>query len=118
MQEQIAKGKVVHKEGKYFLDVAGKMEVIPVGLLGDEEVLKKLAGQEVEIFYTIPKKTVVGIQNTLNHITHVCNIPRIDYIGTGITNPSSEMMRKVADKLLKQGDITKEVHDKMLQGIG
>ena len=117
MQEKATKGKLVHKEGKYFLDVAGKMEELPVGLLSDEKFLKEQAGQEVEIFYATPRPFVVAINPFRIPRIILCNIPAVKYFGN-ITTPSAETTRTVAAKLLKEGIITQEVHDKIQQGIG
>jgi hypothetical protein len=119
MEEKVVKGKVVLKEGKYFLDVAGKMEELPVGLLADEKVLKEQVGQEVEVFYSIPKPAVVAIKPSgIKRVPILCNIPQWEWVGGIITQPSAEMTRAVATKLLKEGVITQGVYDKMQQGIG
>ena len=48
----------------------------------------------------------------------LCNIPAWEWVTNIITQPSAEMIRAVADKLLKEGTITQEVHGAMVQGLG
>ncbi len=119
MTEKAVKGKVIHKEGKYFLDVAGKMEELPVGLLTDEEFLKEQVGQEVEVFYTIPKSFVAAIKPVGRPGIMLCNAPA-EFLRGGkfVTKPSAAVTLKVAAKLLQEGFITKEVHDKIQKGLG
>jgi hypothetical protein len=118
MEEKVTKGKVGYKEGKYFLDVAGKMEELPVGLLVDEKFLKEQVGQEVEVLYSTPRPAVVAIKSLRIPRIILCNIPAWEWVAGIITQPSAEMTRVVATKLLKEGVITQGVYDKMQQGIG
>ena len=119
MEGKVVKGKVVHKEGKYFLEVAGKMEELPVGLLTDEGFLKEQAGQEVEVYYTIPKSFVAAIKPIGIPGIITCNliftIPGGD---TFITNPTAAMTHKAATKLFKDGFITQAVFEKIQQSKG
>jgi hypothetical protein len=118
MPEKVTKGKVVHKEGKYFLDVAGKMEALPIGLLTDEGFLKEQVGKEVEVFYTIPKPFVAAIKPIGIPGIILCNIPAVDFLRgeTFITQPTAAMTLKVATALLKEGFITQGVFDKIQEG--
>jgi hypothetical protein len=119
MAEKAAKGKVIHKEGKYFLEVAGKMEELPVGLLSDEEFLKEQVGQEVEVFYTIPKSFVAAIKPVGKPGIMLCNAPAEFLRGSKfVTKPTPAITLKVAANLLKEGFITKEVHDKIQKSLG
>lgn len=117
MSGQVVKGKVLHKDGKYLLEVAGKMEELPAGLLADEESLKNLAGQEVEVFYTAPKSFVAAIKPIKGKGIMTCNMPAEILRGqTFITNPTPAMVDKVATKLLDEGLITREMFNKIRQG--
>ncbi len=109
MERQVVKGRVGHKEGKYFLEVAGKKEEMPVGLLTDEGFLKEVVGKEVEVFYSTPKPFVVAIKWDARP-------PIICYfvIDTVLTQPSAELTRSVATKLLTGGFITQEVFNKII----
>ena len=119
MEEKVVKGKVVHKEGKYFLDVAGKMEELPVGLLTDEGFLKEQAGQEVEVYYTIPKAFVAAIKPIGGTGIMLCNAPAEFLLGDMfITKPTAAMTHKAATKLFKDGFITQAVFEKIQQSKG
>ncbi len=117
-EKKAVKGKVIHKEGKYFLDVAGKTEELPVGLLADEKFLKEQVGQEVEVLYSIPKPHVVALKTIRIPRIILCNIPAPEWLGNIITHPSSEMTVSVATRLLKEGFITQEVFEKIQQAKG
>ena len=82
---KVTKGKVVHKEGKYFLDVAGKLEELPVGLPAGEKLLKEQVGQEVEVFYSIPKPAVVALKPINLRKIIYCNIPVWGWAGGKLT---------------------------------
>jgi hypothetical protein len=118
MEKQVVTGKVVHREGKYFLDVAGKMEELPVGILTDEEFLKEQVGQEVEVFYTVPKSFVAAIKPLGKREIMVCNAPA-EFLRSAahIIKPDAAITLKVAAKLFKEGFITQEVHDKIQQTL-
>lgn len=119
MKEEVVKGKVVHKEGRYFLDVAGKMEEIPIGLLADEGDLKELAGKDVEVFYATPKPVVVAIgRRVIKKVPILCNIPATDLIGSLVTKPSLEMIRTVTANLIKAKVITNKIGGLILKDLG
>jgi len=114
--EQKVTGKIVHKEGKYLLDVAGKVEALPVGLLTDRKFLDEHVGKDVEVLYSIPSSYVVAIKPVKPIIKGpigLCNIPRPEFLGftTLVTQPSIAVARNIATALLKGGQITQEVHD-------
>jgi hypothetical protein len=118
MQEKASKGKVIHREGKYFLEVAGKMEELPVGLLTDEEFLKEQVGHEVEVFYTLPKSFVAAIKPVGRPGIMLCNAPAEFLRGAKfITKPSAAVTARVAANLLEEEFITKEVYEKIRQSL-
>jgi hypothetical protein len=51
MKEAIAKGKVISEKGKYYLEVEGERQELPMGMGIDEAQLGELASQEVEVLY-------------------------------------------------------------------
>lgn len=118
MEEKVTKGKIVHKEGKFFLDVAGKMEALPTGLLADEAFLKEQVGKEVEVFFTIPKSFVAAIRPIGRPVIITCNIPAWEFLRgeTFVTQPTAAMTSNVATALLKGGFITQEVFNTITQG--
>ena len=118
MEEKVTRGKIVHKEGKFFLDVAGKMEALPTGLLADEAFLKEQVGKEVEVFLTIPKSFVAAIRPVGRPVIITCNIPAPEFLQgeTFVTQPTAAMTRNVATALLKGGFITQEVFNTITQG--
>lgn len=121
MEEKVVKGKVVYKEGKYMLEVAGELKALPVGLLADEGFLKEQVGHEVEVFYSLPKSFVVVIKPIGRPGMITCNIPAPEFLAgsnTFITQPTPAMTLKVATALLKEGYITQAVYEKIVQSKG
>lgn len=114
MPEKVTTGKIVQKEGKYFLDVAGKLDALPTGVLADPAFLKEQAGKEFEVVYSVPKSFVVALKPVGGRPPIItCNIPAWEFLqsGTFVTQPTAEMTRNVATALLKGGFITQEVFD-------
>jgi len=115
--EKKVTGQIVHKDGKYLLNVAGKVETLPVGLLTDKKFLDEHVGKEVEVLYSIPTSFVVAIKATRPPVIKgpigLCNVPRPDFLkGEGfVTQPSEAVARNLATALLKEGIITQDVHD-------
>ncbi len=60
MKEETRVGTVSFEEGKYFLEVEGKREELPVGIVAEAK-LKELVGREVEVLYTEPRRFVAGL---------------------------------------------------------
>ena len=119
MEEKVVKGKVLHKEGKFFLEVGGKTEELPVGLLADEGFLKELVGQEVEVLYSTPKPFVLAFKPIRGPGIITCNLVAEILRGeTLITHPTAEMAQGVATKLFKGGFITQKVYDTIQKSKG
>ena len=118
MEHTVAKGKIVHKEGKYFLDVAGKMEDLPVGLMADKKFLSEQVGQELEVYYSIPTSFVVAVKQLGKRPIILCNVPRPDFLRgiTVVTQPSVAVTMNVADYLLQEKVITPETHKMIVSG--
>lgn len=111
MKEEVVKGKLVHKEGKYFLDVAGKMEEIPDGVLAEKGDLKKMVGQEVEVFYSIPKPYVVALRGLDKRRIIICNLPRREFLGPILNTPDDNMMQTALTNLHLRGDLTTQQYE-------
>lgn len=118
MAENVTKGKLVYKEGKYFLDVAGRTEALPTGLLTDETFLREQVGKELEVFFTIPKPFVAAMKPFGKPVIILCNIPAVELLRgeTFVTQPTAAMTTNVATALLKGGFITQEVFNTITQG--
>jgi hypothetical protein len=118
MEEKVTKGKIVYKDGKYFLEAAGRTEPLPTGLLTDEAFLKEQVGKELEVFFTIPKPFVAALRGIGRPVIILCNIPAVEFLRgeTFITQPTAAMTRNVATALLKGGFITQEVFNTIQQG--
>ena len=109
MAGSVVSGKVVSKEGKFFLEAAGKMHEIPAGAM--ETKLKELVGQEVEVFLSEPQTFVVGFKPK-PWCYYTCYIAPPDWRIPFLV-PEKEAIKKLADQFLKQGVITREVHGKI-----
>ena len=115
-------GTVVHTEGKYFLEVGverAKKEKLPLGSMLDEAHLKELVGKDVEVLYSNPMPSIVGVLTKLPHCYFIlCYYPPAPWkemIGTVVPLVDKGVRTQVADKLLKEGAISEEVHGKIVQ---
>jgi hypothetical protein len=118
MPELHKKGKVILRDGKYFLVTPGKEEQIGPGAQIDPAQLKTLAGQEVELVYSEPASFVVGliapVSATLHHPIHItCYIPAV--LNIGQINEASRAT--LAKQLLNEGVLSKENYER-LTGAG
>jgi hypothetical protein len=110
---------MVYKDGKYFVEMEGRDEELPVGVLVDEAQFKELVGQQVEVLYSEPTRFVVGV---------VARVPRIRcyyilcyypadiwgrYVGPAIPELGENVRIKLADRFLEEGLISREVHEKL-----
>lgn len=125
MEEKQSKGNigtVVRDKEKYFLEMIvgrDKKERLPLGSMLDEAQLKELVGKDVEILYSDPKPSVVGILTKMQRCYFIlCYYPPApwrDTIGTVVPLVDKGVRTQVADKLLNEGVISKEVHGKIVQ---
>ncbi len=121
MEEKRLKGKIVLKDNKYFLDVAGKQEEIPVGILTDEGQLKGLVGEEVEVLFTVPKPFPVVIKPTKTKPPRcfiiVCYIPpevlRKDFLAPVILDKAQAII--LGKKFVKAKILTQEQLDTIVE---
>jgi hypothetical protein len=118
MPELSKKGKVVLREGKYFLEAPGNVEQIQIAAAIDPAQLKELVGQEVEILYSEPKVFAVGLVGTrpvagVRPPRIICYIPAVTDIGV----IAEEARLAFADQLLKEGVLSKENYER-LTGVG
>jgi len=118
MKKETRTGTVVFEEGKYFLEVEGRREELLAGLVADEEQLRKLVGEEVEVLYSEPKRFVVGlVSRKIGPILcyvwppwPVCYYP-VPWILRGV---EKEVRVNLAKRFLKEGLISEEVYDKLI----
>jgi hypothetical protein len=120
MTEKVATGKILQKEGKYFLDVGGKQEELPLGFLTDRKFLNEQAGKEVEVIYTIPKSFVAAIRFPGRPPIVTCNMIAGPFLRgeTVVTQPSPAVTHNVATALLEGGFISREVFEKLVANPG
>lgn len=118
MQRQSKVGKVIEKQGEFFLETEGK-PALALSPIVDEAQLKEMVGKDVEILYTDPKPSIVGIKTSLGHRCYfiLCYVP-IDIFGKvddRVTIPVLEASARVriAEKLLKAGTIDQATFERM-----
>jgi hypothetical protein len=73
MDKNMSVGKIAFEKNRFFLEVEGKREEIPVAA-GDEGRLKEMVGQEVQVLYSEPKRAVVGLVG-VERIPFFCYVP-------------------------------------------
>ena len=125
MAENIRKGKLIQKGGKYSVVEAGRGKAIPIELTAGQAELEKLVGTEVEILYSTPKPVVIGllpkIPPDFPHWCYfiLCYYPPEPWWRTkfgDMTPVINETWRvEIADRLLKEGAIDREIHAKLTQ---
>ncbi|MGD8969756.1 MAG: hypothetical protein PVI07_19800 [Anaerolineae bacterium] len=120
MKEEERTGTVVLEEGKYFLEVAGERQELPPGFAAEEQ-LKELAGREVGVLYSEPKRFVVGlVDRRLGPIICYLPIPPIPPIPCYIPPPwvfrgiEKQVRINLADRFLEEGYISEEVYEKLI----
>ena len=122
MSEEIKSGLLAHKDGKYVVQVEGQPEAIEVtvGLLENEERLRSLVGQHVDLLYSNPKPQLVGLmpKKAISHCYFIlCYVPIPDLL-KGYKFPVTPVVdvtvrKELATKLFKEGTISQEVFNKM-----
>ncbi len=119
MEEETRIGKMVYREGKYFVEMEGRDEELPVGILADEAQFKELMGQQVEVLYSEPVRFVVGVKAKVPRVRCyyiLCYYPRDFWdrrFGSVIPELKENVRIKLADRFLEEGIISQEVHDKL-----
>jgi hypothetical protein len=118
MPELSKKGKVVLREGKYFLEAPESEEQISIAASIDPSQLKELVGQEVEILYSEPKVFAVGLVGTrvlagVRPPRIICYIPAVTDIGV----IAEDARLAFAEQLLNEGVLSKENYER-LTGTG
>jgi hypothetical protein len=86
MSELPKTGKVILRDGKYFLATPGKEQQIGPEAQIDPAQLKALVGQEVELVYSEPVPFVAGLISSvsstlLKPYRFPCYIPNVLYLG-------------------------------------
>jgi hypothetical protein len=111
-------GKVAFREGQYYLETEGKMQVIPVGPHVDSASLKALVGQQVELIYSEPRSFVVGlvaVSPTIKFRRILCYIPAPIDLG-GLVE--EEIRAGLAKQFLNDGVLSKANFEKLGSAAG
>lgn len=130
MGEEIRMGTIRMEQGKFFLEVEGKQQELPPWIMADEKQLEGLVGKKVEVLYSEPVRQVVGLAVN-RHVYIVCYlvIPPSELYRTPIVKPhppicyippewliqgiEDKVRANIANRLLKEGIIGKEIHGKL-----
>jgi hypothetical protein len=115
MTEKPVVGKVVAKNGKYFLEAERTLHELPAGLLVDETHLKDLVGHEVEVMLSEPQRFVVAILPKRPRIPITCYIPFPWWRNAEIVIDKVAGVR-LAKRFLEEGVINKGVYEKITKG--
>jgi hypothetical protein len=111
-------GKVAFREGQYYLETEGKLQVIPVGPHVDSASLKALVGQQVEVVYSEPRSFVVGlvaVSPTIKRPPILCYIPAPIDLG-GLVQ--EEIRAGLAKQFLDDGVLSKANFEKLGAAAG
>ncbi len=134
-------GKVIAAEGKYFLEVGGERTEVPAAALGGEATARELSGADVEVLLSEPVRQVIALLPKLPHRPPIlCYLPPPDlwrrfreiamtpvqaaqfelhpplcYIPAEwmVKGIDERVRQTVAARLLKEGIISRAVHDKL-----
>lgn len=108
-------GTLLLKEGNLFVEIGGKLELLPVAH-GEIEHLKPLIGKKVEVILSEPKRFIAGV--ILAEESHLakrpprilCYVPAPDYFKAVI----EERARiEIAKQMLESGLLSKEAFNKI-----
>lgn len=111
-------GTIVMEGEKYFIDVAGQREELPVVVVGDEAELKEMVGTQVEVLYSEPTRFIVGLKPP-RRPPWLCYLPRppwLCYLPPPWVFRGFEQQVRVnlAKQFLEEGLISKEVYDRLV----
>ncbi len=104
-------GKVVEKEGIYFLEAEGKLHPIPVTTKTPPAQLKEAVGHQVEILYSEPVSFVAGLVRP-GHPPITCYFQIEKFFGV----VPEEMRAALAKQLLNDGLVSQETFNKLSGG--
>lgn len=114
MVEQPKIGKVIFKEGTYFLEAEGKHHAIPVGANVQTPQLKELVGKQVEILYSEPQSFVVGLvqagATSIRPPRIICYFPA-DPWAVGVVEEGARAA--LAQQFLNEGVLSRENFEKL-----
>jgi hypothetical protein len=118
MEEETRMGTVAFEEGKYFLEVEGRREELPIGLVAEEAQLKELVGQEVEVLYSEPRRIVVALV-ARERLRFTCYLPAwppwpshpAPWVIRGVER---EVRANLAERFFEEKLISKEVYEKLV----
>ena len=115
MKGDTAMGTVLFENGKYYIEADGERNELPVSLLTQEENLKDLLGQKVEVLYSEPKRFVVGLipdKQVKRWPRIICYLPA-PWEGLIETRVADSMRATLAKQYLEAGIISEEVFGKL-----
>ena len=105
-------GKILFKDGQYYLEAGGKEQLIPVSPEAGKEQLHALVGHEVEVLHSEPKSFVVGLATRIpGRPPILCYIP-VDPWLFGVVDEASRI--NLAKQFLNEGILTAETHEKLI----
>ena len=117
MPEEMGKGVLDFAEGRFFLEVEGRREALPVGIQ-DEGKLHEMVGQTVEILYSKPKPWVVAVKIPRIRCYYIlCYYPAPpwhDYRGAIIPAVDKELRVQLAERFMEEGLISDRVFEKLM----
>lgn len=108
-------GTVLFKEGNFFVDVAGKHELLPVAH-EEAEHLKPFVGKKVEVVMSEPKRFIAGLiladesAHLIKKPRILCYVPRPDFFTTVI---EEHARIDIARQMLDAGLLSKETFNKI-----
>ncbi|HUW96613.1 MAG TPA: hypothetical protein VMW58_12575 [Anaerolineae bacterium] len=124
MKEASRKGMLIFEKGKYFLEVEGERQELPPGMGIDEAQLRDLAGKEVEVLYSEPKRFAIALLGP-RMPPIICYLPPwppepwpgptcylpVPWLIKGV---EKEVRANLAKRFLDEGLINREVYDKLV----
>jgi hypothetical protein len=111
MKAKIASGKVVHKEGKYFLEAEGKMDELPLSKASAAQI-KEAVGKEIEVLLSPPQVSVIGVR-WKNFCFIMCYIPANPF-GL-ISIPEKALAVNLVERFKAEGLISEEIAKKFTE---
>ena len=110
-----AKGTIVEKEGKFFLQMGTQMHELNANAFGDEKTLKANVGQNVQVVLTEPQIVAIltkKIPTACYMACFICYVP-IDIFRNWLID---EKVRRVnLATFLEEGLITKEIYEQQMK---
>jgi len=115
-KKRLAKGKIVKEGERYFVLVDQVKHELPLNVIPEKNI-KLLVGKDVEVEYSNPIVHITGVFGTgaVRPPRIICYIPVPDFNPLVIDAIAQyERIQLVANQLLEEKVITKEIHAKLL----